>query len=117
MTTGSTEPFFAKYISYASILAFAIAPFVCTMYYQGSFWLAVVLVRPSLFIPVRFIAYLEASPRFPSFICLLWRLRPFFLSVPLYLGYVDQAVIRHAHLMHRVAMRLRSVHVCVHSRY
>ena len=49
------------------IRAFAYAPSVRTMYFQGLFWLVVVLVRPSLFIPVRFTAYLEASICFLSF--------------------------------------------------
>ena len=45
------------------------------------------------------------------FICLL---APAAFSLSsLYHGYVIQAVIRHAHLTHRVAMRNISVHVCV----
>ena len=89
MTTGSTEPIFAKYVPYASTLAFASAPFVCTMCYQGLFWLAVVLVRPSLFIPVRFTAYLEAFS-VPLFLYLS-ALAPaaFFLFAPSYLGYAN----------------------------
>ena len=76
MTTGSTEPILDKYVSYASIPAFASAPFVCTMYYQGLFWLAVVFVCPSLFIPVCFIAYLEASSVIPFFFLYLSTLAP-----------------------------------------
>ena len=77
------------------------------MYLQGLFWLAVVLAHPSLFIPVRFIAYLEAFICF--FLLVNFGACGLFLFASSYLGYVNQVVIHHAHVTHRVAMRSRSV--------